>query len=81
VVQTNASGEGGRQFAVEGMSCEGCALGLKAKLAKLPEVRSVEVSFEEKQVTVVADESRLSTADIEAAIQKAGYEGKLVAAK
>lgn len=66
----------GRTFSVEGMSCEGCVSGVTKALEALPGVRSVDVSLEEKRATVDADAALVSDGDIEAAIAKAGYQGR-----
>jgi hypothetical protein len=44
-----------RQFAIEGMTCQGCADTIRAAVAKIPGVQSVDVSLEARKTTVVAD--------------------------
>lgn len=46
-------------FHVEGMTCEGCAAGLRSTLAKLPNVASVEVDYATKTAVV-----RYATGDV-----------------
>ena len=64
-----------REFAVEGMSCEGCANTVASALKAIPGVQSVEVSLKDKKATVVAD--RVSPRTIEDAVAKAGYKARL----
>jgi len=69
-----------RTIAVEGMTCQGCVDTITEALTKVPGVRSVKVSLEDKTAVVVADESQVSTDAIVAAIDKAGYQAKPAAA-
>lgn len=59
-------------LAVEGMTCEGCAEGLQAKLAKVPGVTSSSVSYEQGQAVVTADPS-VATETLRKAVSEAGY--------
>jgi len=87
---TNQSGEapGGRahrvpvsrEFAVEGMDCQGCADTVTEALVKIPGVQSAKVSLDAKRAVVVADPSRVPAETIEAAVDKAGYKAKLLSA-
>jgi copper chaperone CopZ len=65
-----------RQFAVEGMSCQGCVDSVTGAIEKLPGVSSAKVSLAEKKAVVVADPAQVPDARIEAAIAAAGYQGK-----
>ncbi len=66
-------------FAVEGMTCEACAIGLKGELAKLPGLESVEVSYEKGRVmTTVSDPSDAKRNRILDTIKSAGYSGRLI---
>ena len=58
---------------VEGMMCQRCVAHVKDAITSLKGVTAVEVSLEEKKVTVTAAES-LSVDAIKAAITKAGYQ-------
>jgi copper chaperone len=69
-----------REFAIEGMGCQGCADHVTEALAKLQGVRSADVSLQDKKATVVSDPSQVSAPQIEAAIAAAGYQGRLIAA-
>jgi copper chaperone CopZ len=66
-----------REFAIEGMSCEGCANTVATALKAIPGVQSVEVSLKDKKAAVVAN--RVSPQVIEDAIGKAGYKARVVA--
>ena len=65
-----------RQFAVEGMMCEGCVGAVTSVLQALSGVEQVDVSLAEKRATVVADEAQVPSSAIEAAIAEAGYEAR-----
>jgi copper chaperone CopZ len=69
-----------REYAIEGMSCEGCAATITATLKAVPGVQSVQVSLQDKKATVVADSSQVSPQTIEDAVGKAGYKAHLIAA-
>lgn len=67
-----------REFAIEGMSCEGCVNTVTSALKAVPGVKSVEVSLKDKKATVVAD--RVSSQTIEDTVAKAGYKAHLITA-
>jgi copper chaperone len=67
-----------REFAIEGMSCEGCVNTITTTLKAIPGVKSVDVSLKDKKATVVAD--RVSPEAVEDAVAKAGYKAQLIAA-
>lgn len=69
---SNTSGPA-RQFAIEGMTCEGCVQTITAALKAIPGVKSAEVSLQDKKAVVVADEAEVPASQIEAAVSKAGY--------
>ncbi len=68
-----------REFAVEGMTCEGCAGTVTAAIEKIKGVQSAKVFLQEKKAVVVGDPVQVPAEKIEAAIAAAGYEGKLIA--
>jgi copper chaperone len=74
-----ASETSARQFAVEGMSCQGCVDSVTGAIEKLPGVRSAKVSLAEKKAVVVADPAQVPDERIEAAIAAAGYQGHPIA--
>lgn len=66
------------KFRVEGMTCEGCATGLRATLAKLPDVASVEVDYPTKTAMVRYDGDGPRVADqVVEAVKAAGYAATL----
>ena len=66
------------KFRIEGMTCEGCATGLRAKLVKLPDVASVEVDYPTKTAMVRYDGGSTRVADqIVEAVKAAGYAANL----
>ena len=67
-----------RQFAIEGMTCQGCADTIRAAVAKIPGVQSVDVSLETKKAAVVADPTQVPSQKIEAAIADAGYSAQMI---
>jgi copper chaperone len=69
-----------REFAIEGMMCQGCVDTLTSALTKIPGVQSVRVSLEHKRAVVKAEESQVPTEKVVAAIAAAGYQGELIAA-
>ncbi len=66
------------KFRIEGMTCEGCATGLRATLAKLPNVASVEVDYPSKSAVVryTADSLRVADQVVET-VKAAGYAATL----
>lgn len=61
------------ELPVGGMSCEGCASSIKAGLAKLEGVTSVEVDVKGRRVVVAFESSRTSRKQIAARITELGY--------
>jgi len=59
---------------IQGMHCNGCALGLRAALKKLPQVLSADVSFKESRAVVECDEALLNEAVLREAVRGAGFE-------
>jgi len=57
---------------IEGMTCEGCATGLRAALAKVPGVTSASVSYEEGRARVTAGPS-VSEETLRKTVSEAGY--------
>lgn len=62
------------QIPVEGMSCAACAARVKKTLASIGGVSEVEVSLAERKARVRFDPSRLSPAQLVAAIKGLGYQ-------
>jgi len=65
-----------REFAIEGMACEGCVSTITSALKVMPGVKSVEVSLKDKKATVLA--AGVPSQTIEDAIRKAGYKAQLI---
>lgn len=60
---------------VRGMTCAGCEAGVKAALAVVPGVDSVDVSYEKARAVVTLERAgTASRADLAAALEKVGYE-------
>lgn len=61
-------------FKITGMECPNCAMILESLEDKLPGVQRAEASYHKAQMLVEYDETRVSEAEIRAAIQKLGYQ-------
>ena len=59
---------------VNGMTCMGCVNSVKNVLEKIPGVSSVDVSLEQKQVTVEYDAAKTNSNQFKEAIKGAGFE-------
>jgi copper chaperone len=66
-------------FAIVGMTCNGCAGGLKAELKLATGVASADVSLTNKLAVVAYDTNRTSAIKLVKVIKEAGFEGKVVA--
>lgn len=60
-------------FSISGMSCSGCAAGIKAMLKRTYGVVSAEVSYDAAEAKVTYDGTRTSEAKIIEVISKMGY--------
>ncbi len=69
-----------REFAIEGMMCQGCVDAITDALTKIPGVKSAKVSLDQKRAVVVAAPSDVPNDKILAAITAAGYKGRLAPA-
>jgi copper chaperone len=69
-----------REFAIEGMMCQGCVDTLTSALTKIPGVQSASVSLEHKRAVVLAEEAQVPTEKIVATIATAGYKGEFTKA-
>lgn len=63
---------------VEGMTCGGCEIGVRTVLKRLPGVSKAEVSYEETRAIVIYDPSRVTIAQMVAAIKTLGYKATVV---
>lgn len=59
-------------YQVTGMTCGHCESAVRGELGRLPGVRDVTVDLATGAVTVVSD-APLSRADVQAAVDEAGY--------
>lgn len=64
------------QFNVEGMTCASCVAAVEKAVGKIEGVESVEVNLLTKSMNVNYDEDIVRKADIEKAVDKAGYSAK-----
>ena len=62
-----------KAFKIDGMTCSACANRVERVIKKLEGVEEAGVNFATETLNMKYDEKKLSAADIEAAIQKAGY--------
>lgn len=67
------------RFAVDGMTCGGCELAVKAKVGELDGVVGVEASYQEGSATVTYEPGRVAPAAIAAAIRELGYTAEPIA--
>ena len=63
---------------VEGMTCGGCAVGVKKTLEKQKGVRKAEVSFEKGQAIAEVEKGKVKPEDLAAAVTKFGYQTTVV---
>jgi copper chaperone CopZ len=61
------------ELKVMGMTCEGCAVGVRNALLETPGVASASVDFAAGRATVQYDPSKASTAQLIEAVNKAGF--------
>jgi mercuric ion binding protein len=64
---------------VEGMTCGGCAIGVRTALKRLDGVAKAEVSYEDERAIVTFDPAKVSTDRMLEAIREFGYTATLVA--
>ena len=62
-----------KSFKIEGMTCSACANRVERVTKKLEGVNESSVNFATETLSVDFDENILTSADIEAAVVKAGY--------
>lgn len=60
-------------FSISGMSCEGCATGIRAMLKRTNGVISADVNYEKQTGTVIYDSRKTNEAGIVEAVSKMGY--------
>ena len=64
-----------RLYGIEGMTCEACAVGIEARLRKVPGIARAEVSYEAGAASIFFDPTAAAPTDrqIRQAIEEAGY--------
>ena len=60
-----------REFRIEGMNCNHCAMAVRKELSKIPGVQVKEVRI--GSATLDYDEANVSTERIKSAVEDAGY--------
>jgi len=63
-----------REFAVEGMHCQGCVKSVTGAVSRVPGVTRVDVSLADKAAKVEFDASLVTPEAIVAAIEGAGFD-------
>lgn len=61
-------------FRVEGMSCSSCPMNVESIEDDLPGIKRVSASYQKGNMMVEYDETRVSEAQIIAAVEKKGYQ-------
>ena len=64
-------------FDVQGMTCGGCAAGLRLAVKQLDGVEDVKVAHDDNQATVTYDTAKVSADQIAETIEEQGYDCKL----
>lgn len=65
------------KISVRGMTCAGCASGVKAALEKVPGVTKAEVSLEKNEASVTYEKGKTTPEALVKAVEKAGYKASL----
>ncbi|HEU5181470.1 MAG TPA: heavy metal-associated domain-containing protein [Candidatus Polarisedimenticolia bacterium] len=65
------------KLSVRGMTCDGCAKGVKAALEKTPGVKSAEVNLEKNEAAVIYEKGKTTPEALVKAVEKAGYKCSL----
>jgi copper chaperone CopZ len=63
-----------KTFRVEGMSCSSCPMHVESIEDDLPGIKQVSASYQKGNMVVEFDETRVSEAQIIAAVAKRGYQ-------
>lgn len=64
-------------FNIEGMTCAACAKAVERVSKKLEGVQEANVNIATEKLSIIFDEKKCNTLDIEKAIEKAGYKAFL----
>ncbi len=60
-------------YNVEGMTCESCALGIQATLARREGIKEIEVIYDDKTAQVTFDSEAITGEELSAAFEELGY--------
>jgi copper chaperone CopZ len=63
-----------KTFRVEGMSCSSCPMNVEGIEDDLPGIKQVSASYQKGNMVVEFDETKVSEAQIVAAVAKRGYQ-------
>jgi copper chaperone len=66
-----------QEFAVDGMSCQGCVRSVTGAVSRLAGVRQVDVSLANNAASIEYDPTALAPAAIVAAIEAAGFDARV----
>lgn len=67
------------ELRIEGMTCSGCAVGVRQALAETAGVARVEVDFDSARARIRYDAAAVSVEDLIAAVERAGFRAAAVA--
>ena len=67
-----------KTYRVEGMHCPNCAMRVESIEDELPGIERVSASYQKGQMVVEFDDTRVSEAEMIAAVKKVGYIVKAV---
>ena len=73
---TKEDGQVTSEFQITGMTCGGCAAGVKMAVKKLDGVAKVEASYDKGNAVVTYDPDKVTSEQIKDAIKKLGYEAE-----
>ena len=74
---TKEDGQVTSEFQITGMTCGGCAAGVKMTVKKLDGVVKVDASYDKGNAVVTYDPNKVTAEQITEAIKKLGYEAEL----
>lgn len=66
---------------VGGMTCGGCAIGVRTALSRVGGVAKAEVSYEDQRAVITYDPSKVSTDKLLATVRSFGYKAALLEVK
>ncbi|MEK7576514.1 MAG: heavy metal-associated domain-containing protein [Patescibacteria group bacterium] len=66
-----------KDFSIEGMHCDACAIGIKMLLDSTDGIKSANINWGEKLGTIEYDESKIKIEEIQKTISDIGYSATL----